>query len=95
MYMRLNLKCKIGIDKGGNLSYKTVKKTIDFCEKGPFKLISPFDYYFLCFDHNRMSSELYNVPRMKVVIFADLLYFHIVIVKNTQVQYFDNLKSSS
>ena len=37
---------------------------------------------------NRISSEY--VPRMKVLIFADFMYFPIVIVENTQAQYFDN-----
>ena len=31
------------------MSYKTVKNSIDFCEKDPFKLVS-FNYYFGCFD---------------------------------------------
>ena len=36
---------------------------------------------------NRISSEY--VPRMKVLTFADLMYYHIVIVENTQAQCFD------
>ena len=40
---------------------------------------------------NRISSEY--VPRIKVLIFADFLYYSIVIVKNTQTQYFGNLIS--
>ena len=30
---------------------------------------------------------------MKVPIFADFMYYHIVIIENTQAQYFDNLIS--
>ena len=40
---------------------------------------------------NKISSEY--VPRMKVLIFADFMYDHIVIIENTQAQYFDNLIS--
>ena len=40
---------------------------------------------------NRISSEY--VPRMKVLIFADFMYYCIVIIENTQAQYFDNLIS--
>ena len=38
---------------------------------------------------NRISLEY--VARMKVIIFADFMYNRIVIVENTQTQYFDNL----
>ena len=40
---------------------------------------------------NRISSEY--VLRMKVFIFADFMYYRIVIVANTWAQYFDNLIS--
>ena len=40
---------------------------------------------------NRISSEY--VPRMKVLIFADLMYYCIVIIENTRAQYFDKLVS--
>ena len=42
----------VGVGRGGGCltSYKTVKKIIYFCEKGPFKLVSCFYYYFRCFD---------------------------------------------
>ena len=38
---------------------------------------------------NRISWEY--VTRMKEHIFADFMYYRIVIVENTQEQYFDNL----
>ena len=38
---------------------------------------------------NRISSEY--VPMMKVLIFADFMYKCIVIIENTQAEYFDNL----
>ena len=44
----------------------------------------------------RISSEY--VPRMKVpsvLIFADLMHYYIVIIQNTQKQYFDNLISKA
>ena len=41
---------------------------------------------------NRISSEY--APRMKVLIFANLMYYRIVIVENTQAQCFDNLISN-
>ena len=47
------------------MSYKTVKKTIDFCEKHPLKSDSLFIIIFVVLMKNRKSSE--NVPRMKVL----------------------------
>ena len=35
---------------GGGYVVHNSEKDIDFCEKGPFKLVSDFDYYFHCFD---------------------------------------------
>ena len=36
-----------------SMSYKTVKKTIDFFEKNPFKLASGYCFPFRCFDKNQ------------------------------------------
>ena len=41
---------------------------------------------------NRINAEY--VPRMRVLIFADLMYYCTVIIENTQAQYFDNLISN-
>ena len=46
-----------------------------------------FIIIFVVLMTNRISSEY--VPRMKVLIFADFMYYHIVIVENTQAQYID------
>ena len=40
---------------------------------------------------NRISSEY--IPRIKVLIFVDFMYYSIAIIENTQAQYFDNLIS--
>ena len=66
-------------------SYKIVKEIVDFCEKGSFKSIRRFIIIFVVLMRIRISSE--NVPRMKVFIFADLMYYSIVIIENTQAQY--------
>ena len=66
---------------------QTVKKTIEFCEKGPFKSVCCFYYFFRCFDENKNNLKV--LRRTRVLIFADLMYYHIVIVVNTQAQYFD------
>ena len=64
-----------------------------FCKKGPFKSVSRFFFFFLFYNYFlRISSE--NVPRMKVLIFADLIYDRIIITENTQAQYFDTLISN-
>ena len=42
---------------------------------------------------NKISSEY--VPRNKVLTFADFMHYRIVIVENTQSQYFDNLLCAS
>ena len=39
----------------------------------------------------RIKSEY--VPRIKELVFADFMYNSIVVVENTQTQYFDNLLS--
>ena len=39
---------------------------------------------------NRISSEY--VPRMKVIIFTDFMYYCIVIIEKTQAQYFESNK---
>ena len=64
--------------------YTKVKKTIDFCKKDPFKSV--------CRLKNKMSSEY--EPKMKVPIFANLIYYRIAIVENIQTQYFYNIISN-
>ena len=71
-----------------------MKKIIDFSEKSPFKSVSRFDYYFVVLMKTRISSEYVHVPRVKVLIFTNLMYLCIIIVENTQAQYFDNLISN-
>ena len=63
-------------------SYKIEKEIVDFCEKGPFKSVRRFIIIFVVLMKTSISSE--NVPRMKVFIFADLMYN---IIENTRAQY--------
>ena len=84
-----------GCMQGGKLrhtkQWKRLKDYI-FREKGPFKSFSGYYYYFCCFDEKRISSEY--IPRMKVLIFADSMYYRFVIVEMIQTQYFYNLVSN-
>ena len=44
----------LGGGEGGEpSSYKTVKKTIDFCEKGPFTSVNYCRFLFRCSDKNQ------------------------------------------
>ena len=52
-----------------------------------------FVFFFRCFDEKQNTLRVY-VPRMKVLIFADLMYYRIVTVENTQAQSFANLISN-
>ena len=47
---------------------------------------------FVVLMKNRISSEY--VPRLKVLTFADLMCCRIVVIENTQAQYFDSLISN-
>ena len=58
--------------------------TIDFCSS---RLVV-FIIIFVVLMKNRISSE--NVTTMKVLKIADLMYYRIDNVENTQAQYFDN-----
>ena len=80
---------KLNGSRGEPVSCKTRKKTIDYCKKGQFK--SFVFIIFVVLMENRISEY---APGMKVLIFADLIYYHIVIVKNTLAQYFDNHTSN-
>ena len=62
-----------------------MKRIIDFCEKGLFKLVV-FINFFVVLRIDRISTEY--VPRMKVLILQILCT---AIVENTRAQYFDNL----
>ena len=52
LLLNTNITRQITMEGGGKpTSYKTVKKTIDFQEKDPFKSVCRFHYYyFRCFD---------------------------------------------
>ena len=64
---------------GGPRSYKTVKKTKDCCEKGPcLNLLVVIMIIFVVLMKNRIFSAY--VPRTKVLIFADLVYYLIFIM---------------
>ena len=62
------------------MSYETMKKTINCCEKGPFKSKCCCRFPFHCSDKNqdRCSYEARN----KAFILANLMHKHIVIVRN-------------
>ena len=70
-----------------------MKRTIDFCKKKTV-CSNRLDFFIIIFDvpvsmKIRISSAY--ATRMKVLIFADLRNYCIVIVENTKAQYFDNL----
>ena len=68
------------------------EKDYRFLQKGPVQIVLSFIIIiFVDLMKNRISSEC--VSRMKVLIFAGLVYYPIVIVENTRAQYFDNLIS--
>ena len=68
-----------------------MKKTIDFCEKGCSNSLVVFIIIFFVLMKIRIGSEY--VPRIKIIIFADFMYYSIVIVADTHAQNFDNLIS--
>ena len=70
--------------------YKTSEKefkTIDFAELACLNRLVVFIIIFVVLI-NIISSAY--VPRLNVIILAELMYYHFVIVENTQAQYFDN-----
>ena len=62
-------------------------KDCRFFRKGSVQSLVVIIIIFVVLMKNRISSEY--VPRMKVLTFADMMYYHIVIVENTQAQCFD------
>ena len=48
------------------MSYKTVKKTTDFCKKDLFKLVRCSHFLFCCLDKTRIGSEY--IARNKALI---------------------------
>ena len=82
---------------GGARSYETEKKKdfffffffFFFAKKARSNRLVVFFFFFIIIFvvlmQNRISSEY--VPRVKVLVFADLIYYRIVIVESMQVIY--------
>ena len=57
--------------------YKTVKKTIDFCEKSPFKSVSYCPFHFVVLTKTRIGSE--NVAKKQGIYIGNFdayEYYH-------------------
>ena len=67
-----------------NASYKSVKKIIDFCEKGRSNRTVAAVFHFVYLTQTRIGSEY--VIRNKAFILANLMQGRIVIVKIIRVQ---------
>ena len=68
------------------MSYKTVKKTVGFCKKSPFKLVNCCCFPFCCFDK---SQDRLRECSMKQGIYIDklkMMHTRIVIIGTNHVQ---------
>ena len=65
-----------GWGAGGSMSYQTGKKTIDFCKKDPFSLVSCFYYHFCCFDRKKNKLSVCTKDESSYICRFDILPYH-------------------